>query len=91
MEGLIPFVYRAVVQYRNGGRQASDMGDSTWYSESPSTSYYMRLPTGGDSGRLQNTTTNQVELFSSNSMVVTATSTVQSPVVSRRLVSSSWQ
>ncbi|KAI3961020.1 hypothetical protein MKX01_014352 [Papaver californicum] len=93
MEGLIPFVYRAVVEYRNGGRQASNTGNSSWYSESPSTSYYIRLPTGGDSGRFQNTTTTttQAELFSSNSVVVTATSTVQSPVVSRRLVSSSWQ
>ncbi|MCL7022467.1 hypothetical protein MKW94_002845 [Papaver nudicaule] len=88
MEGLIPFVYRAVVQYRNGGGQASNMGSSSWYSESPSASY-MRLPTG-DSGRFQNTS--EVQLFSSSSMVVTATSTVQSPLVcrstSRRLVSS---
>ncbi|KAI3950033.1 hypothetical protein MKW92_013792 [Papaver armeniacum] len=88
MEGLIPFVYRAVLEYRNGGGQASNIG-SSWYCESPSTSY-MRLPSG-DSGRLQNTS--EVQLFSSNPMVViTATSTVQSPLVSRstsrRLVSS---
>ncbi|RZC47732.1 hypothetical protein C5167_040677 [Papaver somniferum] len=90
MEGLIPFVYKAVVQYRNGGRQASNMGNSSWYSESSISTSYMRLPTdGGESGRFQDT--NQVELFSSNSMVVTATSAVQSPLVSRRLVSSSWQ
>ncbi|WOG94454.1 hypothetical protein DCAR_0313750 [Daucus carota subsp. sativus] len=44
MEGLIPFVYRAIVQYRNGG----DMG--SFLSESPSAAY-MRLP--GDSGRFQ--------------------------------------
>lgn len=88
MEGLIPFVYRAVVEYRNGGGQASNMG-SSWYSESPSASY-MRLPSG-DSGRLQNTS--EIQLFASSPMVVvTATSTVQSPLVcrstSRRLVSS---
>ncbi|KAI3940761.1 hypothetical protein MKW98_030080 [Papaver atlanticum] len=89
MEGLIPFVYKAVVQYRNGGRQASNMV-SSWYSESPISTSYMRLPTGGgESGRFQDT--NQVELFSSNSEVVTATSAAQSPLVSRRLVSSSCQ
>ncbi|KAI3956015.1 hypothetical protein MKW92_046818 [Papaver armeniacum] len=80
--------YWAVLEYRNGGGQASNIG-SSWYCESPSTSY-MRLPSG-DSGRLQNTS--EVQLFSSNPMVViTATSTVQSPLVSRstsrRLVSS---
>ncbi|KAL7136410.1 hypothetical protein ABFS83_10G028700 [Erythranthe nasuta] len=47
MEGLIPFVYRAIVQYKNGGRQGSVIG--TWLNESPSASY-MRLP-AGDSGR----------------------------------------
>ncbi|EYU41761.1 hypothetical protein ABFS82_10G028600 [Erythranthe guttata] len=42
MEGLIPFVYKAIVQYKNGGR-------GTWLNESPSASY-MRIP-AGDSGR----------------------------------------
>ncbi|XP_030531935.1 uncharacterized protein LOC115742012 [Rhodamnia argentea] len=46
MEGLIPFVYRAIVQYRNGNQGLL----ATWFPESPSASY-MRLP--GDSGRLQ--------------------------------------
>ncbi|KAI3443044.1 uncharacterized protein J3R85_000403 [Psidium guajava] len=46
MEGLIPFVYRAIVQYRNGNQGPL----ATWFPESPSASY-MRLP--GDSGRLQ--------------------------------------
>lgn len=44
MEGLIPFVYRAIVQYRNGGQPPA------WLGDSPSGSY-MRLP--GDSGRLR--------------------------------------
>ncbi|XWS59859.1 hypothetical protein CRYUN_Cryun08bG0158100 [Craigia yunnanensis] len=48
MEGLIPFVYRAIVQYKNG-REGHVL--ATWFSESPSASY-MRLPTG-DSGRFQ--------------------------------------
>lgn len=42
MEGLIPFVYKAIVQYKNGGLLLTD--------QSPSASY-MRLP--GDSGRFQ--------------------------------------
>ncbi|KAK2657796.1 hypothetical protein Ddye_010848 [Dipteronia dyeriana] len=46
MEGLIPFVYKAFIQYRNGN-QGPMLGGS-WFSESPSASY-MRLP--GDSGR----------------------------------------
>ncbi|XP_028783427.1 uncharacterized protein LOC114739527 [Neltuma alba] len=47
MEGLIPFVYRAIMQYRNGKEGA--MG--SWLCESPSYSY-VRL-SGGDSGRFQ--------------------------------------
>ncbi|XP_027173259.1 LOW QUALITY PROTEIN: wall-associated receptor kinase-like 20 [Coffea eugenioides] len=46
MEGLIPLVYRAIMQYKNG--QQAMMG--SWMNESPSASY-MRLP--GDSGRFQ--------------------------------------
>ena len=48
MEGLIPFVYRAIVQYKNG-REGHVL--ATWFNESPSASY-MRLPTE-DSGRFQ--------------------------------------
>ncbi|KAG6737016.1 hypothetical protein NC651_035618 [Populus alba x Populus x berolinensis] len=47
MEGLIPFVYRAIMQFNNG-KEAGPLG--SWFSESPSASY-MRLP--GDSGRFQ--------------------------------------
>ncbi|MBA0601361.1 uncharacterized protein LOC105781011 [Gossypium raimondii] len=48
MEGLIPFVYRAIVQYKNG---KEDHVLATWFNESPSASY-TRLPTG-DSDRFQ--------------------------------------
>ncbi|KAG4205118.1 hypothetical protein ERO13_A04G084700v2 [Gossypium hirsutum] len=48
MEGLIPFVYRAIVQYKSG---KEDHVLATWFNESPSASY-MRLPTG-DSDRFQ--------------------------------------
>ncbi|CAK7342804.1 unnamed protein product [Dovyalis caffra] len=57
MEGLIPFVYRAIVQYKNGN-EAGPLG--TWFSESPSASY-MRLP--GDSGRFQ---TSDIRIFGSD-------------------------
>lgn len=46
MEGLIPFVYRAIVQYKSGNQGPL----TAWFPESPSASY-MRLP--GDSGRFQ--------------------------------------
>lgn len=52
MEGLIPFVYRAIVEYKNNNRQAAGgVLSSSWFSESPSAAY-IRLP--GDSGRFQN-------------------------------------
>ncbi|KAI3447716.1 hypothetical protein Pfo_004381 [Paulownia fortunei] len=53
MEGLIPFVYRAIAQYRNGGEGVI----GTWLNESPSASY-IRLP--GDSGRFS---TSDIQLF----------------------------
>ncbi|KAK8935769.1 hypothetical protein KSP39_PZI013418 [Platanthera zijinensis] len=46
MEGLIPLVYRAIIQYRNGER--SSMGASSWFDDPPASSY-VSLP--GDSGR----------------------------------------
>ncbi|XP_057459145.1 uncharacterized protein LOC130749792 [Lotus japonicus] len=46
MEGLIPFVYKAIVQYKNN----KECPIGSWFSESPSYSY-MKLP--GDSGRCQ--------------------------------------
>ncbi|KAK6943020.1 hypothetical protein RJ641_028397 [Dillenia turbinata] len=46
MEGLIPFVCRAIKHYKNGGQ----VSIRTLLSDSPSASY-IRLP--GDSGRFQ--------------------------------------
>lgn len=46
MEGIIPFVYRIIIQHRSAAAGQSTMADS-WFSESP-TLPYMRLP--GDSG-----------------------------------------
>ncbi|KAH7867258.1 hypothetical protein Vadar_031004 [Vaccinium darrowii] len=57
MEGLIPFVYRAIVQYKSGNGQGLI---DTWLNESPSASY-MRLP--GDSGRFQ---TSDLNVFRSS-------------------------
>jgi hypothetical protein len=51
MEGLTPFIYRAVAQYRKEGQVS--LGDLFFDEPSPSspTSSYFRLP--GDSGRYQ--------------------------------------
>ncbi|KAF1883938.1 hypothetical protein Lal_00038293 [Lupinus albus] len=46
MEGFIPFVYKAIMQYKN--RKEGPIG--SWIFDTPSYSY-MRLP--GDSGRFQ--------------------------------------
>ncbi|KAK7317292.1 hypothetical protein RJT34_01387 [Clitoria ternatea] len=56
MEGLIPFVYKAIVQYKNG--KQGPIG--SWLCESPSYSY-IKLP--GDSGRFQ---TSSSTLFGSD-------------------------
>ncbi|TXG74170.1 hypothetical protein EZV62_002749 [Acer yangbiense] len=47
MEGLIPFIYKVVIQYRAAGGQEPTMADS-WFRESPPPASYVRLP--GDSG-----------------------------------------
>ncbi|CAL9773212.1 unnamed protein product [Musa acuminata subsp. burmannicoides] len=39
MEGIIPFIYRAITQHANGGE---DSLQGSWFDESPS-AYYMRL------------------------------------------------
>ncbi|KAL5073054.1 hypothetical protein RYX36_012038 [Vicia faba] len=48
MEGLIPFVYKAVVQYKNGKERTNI---SSWFCDSPSYSY-MKLP-ASDSDQFQ--------------------------------------
>ncbi|KAK6146890.1 hypothetical protein DH2020_017802 [Rehmannia glutinosa] len=57
MEGLIPFVYRAILQYKNGGQGNNNIIETIWLNESPSASY-MRLP--GDSGRFS---ASEIQLF----------------------------
>ncbi|KAL6998837.1 hypothetical protein U1Q18_040949 [Sarracenia purpurea var. burkii] len=90
MEGLIPFVYRAIMQYKNGGQRFI----GSWLNESPSASY-MRLP--GDSGRYQ---ASDIQLFRSDygfsasspppsATQISVSTAVQSPVrrlTSRRIV-----
>ncbi|KDP24562.1 hypothetical protein JCGZ_25126 [Jatropha curcas] len=66
MEGLIPFVYRAIMQHRNGKEGPLD---SWLMSESPSASY-MRLP--GDSGRFQ---ASEIQIFGSDYGFSTTSST----------------
>lgn len=55
MEGLIPFIYRAVVQYRKEGQ----VSFTDLIFDEPSATSYFRLP--GDSGRYQVTAS---DLFS---------------------------
>ncbi|CAL5095305.1 unnamed protein product [Urochloa decumbens] len=55
MEGIIPFIYRAVVQYRKEGQ----VSFTDLLFDEPSPSSYFRLP--GDSGRYQVTAS---DLFS---------------------------
>ncbi|XP_078154437.1 uncharacterized protein LOC144549542 [Carex rostrata] len=75
MEGLIPFVYKAIVQYRNCGQVS--LG-SLLFDHEPPPSYYMRLP--GDSGRFQST---EIQLLSSPPTTTSTTGSLapqQSPI-----------
>ncbi|KAL4312030.1 hypothetical protein GQ457_01G017400 [Hibiscus cannabinus] len=74
MEGIIPFVYKAIVQYKNG-REGHVL--ATRFNNSPSPSY-IRLPTG-DSGRFQ---TSDQQIFQSDY----ADFSTSSPVSRRRRV-----
>ncbi|MQL95314.1 hypothetical protein Taro_027978 [Colocasia esculenta] len=58
MEGLIPFVYRAIVQYRNGGQPPVG---SSWFEYESTSGVYMRLL--GDSSRFQ---AQEIQLFNSS-------------------------
>ncbi|KAF6161156.1 hypothetical protein GIB67_007797 [Kingdonia uniflora] len=57
MEGLIPFVYKAIVQFKSG----VPMTTGSRFKESPSASY-IRL--AGESGRFQSS---EIQLFLSSS------------------------
>ncbi|KAK7339710.1 hypothetical protein VNO77_20391 [Canavalia gladiata] len=78
MEGLIPLVYKTIMQYKSG--KEGPLG--SWICESPSYSY-MRLP--GDSGRFQTSASFSAPSPSSNSnpassaTQIIVSSTVQSP------------
>ena len=85
MEGLIPFVYKAVMQYKN--EKQGPIG--SWLCESPSYSY-MKLP--GDSGRFQTSASSPFgsdygfsasspssKLCTSSSTQIIVSSSVQSP------------
>ncbi|KAM2954495.1 hypothetical protein FF1_032766 [Malus domestica] len=79
MEGLIPFVYKAIVEYKNGRQGGGHHVLNSWFSDSPSASY-IRLP--GDSGRFQ---ASDFQLFSgtspaSSTAQMMISSGVQSPI-----------
>ncbi|KAL5712535.1 hypothetical protein ACHQM5_014697 [Ranunculus cassubicifolius] len=75
MEGLIPIMYRAIVEYKRGG--GTVIGSTG--NESPSSSY-MRL--AGDSGRLQGS---EVQMLLRHDQVFTH-STVSQPQSPHHLV-----
>jgi hypothetical protein len=53
MEGLLPFLYRAIVlHFADGGGRSSNGGSSFLRGDSPSASRYY-VPLADDSGRLQ--------------------------------------
>ncbi|KAL6841328.1 hypothetical protein ACP4OV_028846 [Aristida adscensionis] len=81
MEGLIPFIYRAVVQYRKEGQVS--LGDLLFDVE-PSPSSYFRLP--GDSGRYQATATDLLfpQTAAADDSGVAAGAARRSPVHHRR-------
>ncbi|KAL5725760.1 hypothetical protein ACHQM5_008869 [Ranunculus cassubicifolius] len=81
MEGLIPFVYKAIVQYRSAEQQATIT--ASWFQESPSASY-IRLPTG-DSGRFQSSDIQLIRSSPSDTSHLLVCATTQSPL--HRLVS----
>ncbi|XP_041027492.1 uncharacterized protein LOC121267606 [Juglans microcarpa x Juglans regia] len=86
MEGLIPFVYRAIMQYKHEKEIPSALG-SYWFNESPSASY-MRLP-GGDSGRFQ--TSDHIQLLCSSDHQYRFSASTSSPSSSSRAPSSTTQ
>ncbi|KAJ0962477.1 hypothetical protein J5N97_030305 [Dioscorea zingiberensis] len=79
MEGLIPYVYRMIIQYRRSGGVRHLYG-GLWLNESSSSSTspsmaYMRLP--GDSGRYM---ASDIQLFAPSSFSSPATTPMQSPL-----------
>ncbi|KAG7027938.1 hypothetical protein SDJN02_09117, partial [Cucurbita argyrosperma subsp. argyrosperma] len=81
MEGLIPFVYRAIVHYKND-KQVPPI--RSWLTDSPSASY-IRLPSG-DSGRFlfqsggSYTATSPSKSVSSTATQILVATGVQSPL-----------
>ncbi|KAG1339249.1 hypothetical protein COCNU_04G015550 [Cocos nucifera] len=58
MEGLIPFIYKAIVQYRNGEQAPLP---NSWFDEAHS-AHYTQL-SSGDSGRFRSL---EIQFFSSS-------------------------
>ncbi|XP_055811660.1 uncharacterized protein LOC129881490 [Solanum dulcamara] len=84
MEGLIPFVYRAIIDYKNNTRQGGQITTSSprWMNtDSPLLGSYMRLP--GGSGRFENS---DLQLFGSpdNGFSMNSSSASSSTVAGKR-------
>ncbi|KAK9154366.1 hypothetical protein Sjap_001846 [Stephania japonica] len=91
MEGLIPYVYRAIVRYNSAGGQPPT--PTSWFKESPTTSpfSYVRLP-GSDSGRFHpaapsHETINSAQTFILNrSTTTTSSSAATAPITTQSLL-----
>lgn len=81
MEGLIPYVYRAIVDYKNGGGGGGLAHMQSSSSSSPSFSY-IRLP--GDSGRFQVSDIQIRADFGFRSSPSASAAAVKAPVYRRR-------
>uniref|UniRef100_A0A5K1EGB0 Uncharacterized protein n=1 Tax=Nymphaea colorata TaxID=210225 RepID=A0A5K1EGB0_9MAGN len=80
MEGLIPYIYRAIVQSKNGGCTGTVPRGNSWFNESPSASY-MQLP--GDSGRFQSEIPLLMPDFSSSTPAASSTTTAAETPIRR--------
>lgn len=72
MEGLIPFVYKAIMQYKNGKE-----GLGSWICDSPSYSY-MRL-SSGESVSFSASSPSSNSSSSTTTQMIVVSSGVQSP------------
>ncbi|KAK9127043.1 hypothetical protein Syun_015840 [Stephania yunnanensis] len=94
MEGLIPYVYRAIVRYRAGGGQPPTPTSSPWFKDSPAAASspfsYVRLPCSDSSGRFHppSETINNAQTFTTTNSSSAATAPITQSLLCR-LISSS--
>ena len=77
MEGLIPYLYKALVQHKDDHHNHHGTTNESWLRGSSPSASYMRL-SSGDSGRFQ-TVSSDMNISSSRNQVVRASETRLSP------------